>query len=123
VVYKKVYTNEFWDNFVGGPILDSDVRQKLLSKHKVYEYDLEDAFGDYYMVVTKSDRKSSDSLKSPDSKGVVYEIFAETESGKVMFIIGRLFPDGNLYIITAYWATEDQSTIYYQESEVLRNEK
>ncbi len=116
--FQNVYTNEFWDNFTGSLILEKHIKQKILRKHKVYERDLEDAFGDPGMVVIRNKRKSKASFKSPDSKGVLYELYAETENRKVMFIIGRLFPDGNLYIITAYWANKEQTSFYYKESEV-----
>ena len=49
-------------------------------------------------------------------------ILCETESGKILFLVGRLFSDGNLYIITAYWAEPELQSIYTKESEVLKNE-
>ena len=41
---------------------------------------------------------------------------------KVIFLVGRLFPDGNLYIITAYWADSELIQFYLQKTEVLQNE-
>jgi hypothetical protein len=39
---------------------------------------------------------------SPDR----FEVLCETTNLKILFIVVRLFEDGNLYIITAYWAGE-----------------
>lgn len=50
------------------------------------------------------------------------EILCESSGSEVLFIEARLFDDGNLYVITAYWANEGLIQIYYQESEVLRDE-
>jgi hypothetical protein len=74
------------------------------------------------MVVMKSKQKSPIPLNPEKSSGKVYEILCETETCKVMFVVGRLFPEGRLLILTTYWADRPLQKIYYQESEVLRNE-
>jgi len=35
----------------------------------------------------------------------------------------KIFPDGNLFIITAYWANNEQVEFYNNKSEVIRNEE
>jgi hypothetical protein len=122
VTYHKIVSNEFWDGFTGGPILDENIKRKLSTRHNIYEEDLADAFGDPYMVVTRNRRKSPQPHQGLDSRGIVYEILAETQARRVMFIVGRLFPNGNLYIITAYWADRELEIQYHRESEVLRDE-
>lgn len=123
MVTKRVFTPEFVNSFNGTVILDKDIESKLNNKHKVYKEDLIDALGDPYLVVMKTSHKSPPSLTGESkSRGKVYEILCETENGQVLFIVGRLFPDGNLYIITAYWVGTELEKLYRQESEVLRNE-
>lgn len=78
--------------------------------------------GDPLIIVMKHKQKSPIPLDKEKSKGTVYEILCETSSGKIMFIIGRLFPDGNLYIITAYWANSELAKIYLKETEVFLDE-
>lgn len=121
MVYKRV-SNKFDDLFNGTIILDQDIEDKLYLKHKVYRDDLADALGDPYLIALKPKQKSPLPQNKHRSSGTVYEILCETESGKVLFFIGRLFPDGNLYVITAYWADKELEKIYYQESEVLKDE-
>ncbi|WEK53467.1 MAG: hypothetical protein P0Y55_12855 [Candidatus Cohnella colombiensis] len=122
MVLKRILNDEFDQVFNGTIILDSDIEDKLHSKHKVYRDDLEDALGDPYRVVLKPKQKSKTPTNQFMSSGNLYEISCETSDGRVLFIVTRLFNDGNLYIITAYWATADLKQIYYQESEVLRDE-
>lgn len=119
---KRVFSQEFDKVFNGNIILDTAIESKLLNKHKVYKSDIEDALSDPYLVVMRNKQKSPSPTISLKTKGTVYEILCETEAKRVMFIVARLFPDGNLYIITAYWADKNLTTIYYQESEVLRND-
>ena len=119
---KRTVSSEFSKCFSGTVILDNDIEAKLNKKHKVYKDDLIDALGDPYSMVMKTKQKSPSPKDKPKSTGKVYEILCETESGRVMFVVGRLFPDGNLYIINAYWADDTLEQIYRQESEVLRNE-
>lgn len=118
---KKIYSTEFSDLFNGKIVFDDDIKSKLFNKHKVYEGDVADALGDPYLVVVKSRQGSPAPKGIRASKGTVYEIFAETETGRVLFIVGRLFPDGNLYIITSYWAEDEMEKFYYKESELLRD--
>ncbi len=118
---KRVLNSEFERVFSGVIILEQGIEDKLDQKHKVYRDDLYDAMGDPYLVVMKPKQKSP-LPNIPESKGNVYEILCETISGRVLFIVGRLFPDGNLYIITAYWAEPSLEELYRQESEVLRDE-
>jgi len=117
----RTLNSEFEKIFNGTIILDQDIEDKLDQKHKVYRDDLYDALGDPYLVVMKPKQKSPPP-NTPKSKGKVYEILCETESGRILFVVGRLFPDGNLYIITAYWADATLEEVYRQESEVLRDE-
>lgn len=117
----RVLNSEFEQIFKGTIILDQDIEDKLNQKHKVYRDDLYDAMGDPYIVVMRTKQKSP----QPNtllSKGKVYEILCETESGRVLFVVGRLFLDGNLYIITAYWTEPALEAVYRQESEVRRDE-
>ncbi|MDA8210321.1 MAG: hypothetical protein M0021_00335 [Clostridia bacterium] len=119
---KRVFNSEFEKVFNGTLILDQDIEDKLDIKHKVYRDDLFDAFSDPYLVVMKTKQKSPISKNVPKSKGTVYEILCEAASGRVLFVVGRLFPDGNMYIITAYWADTALEDLYRHESEVLRDE-
>jgi len=112
----EILSSEFYKLFSGRIILVPEIEEKLLVKHKVYKEDLEDALGDPYMVVVRSKRKQL------NEKGKNYEIYAETENGRVLFVVGTIFPDGNLYIITSYWANEKTESFYYIESEVLRDD-
>lgn len=122
MILKRIFNSDFSKVFTGTIILDTDIEDKLDSKHKVYKDDLADALGDPYFVVMRAKQKSPASQVRLSSNGKVYEILAQTESGKILFIIGRLFPDGNLYIITSYWADHNMENIYFQESEALRND-
>ena len=81
-----------------------------------------DALGDPLIVVMKPKQKSPTPIDKQNSKGTAYEILCENENGQVMFLVGRLFPDGNLYVITAYWASSELQQIYLQEREVLQDE-
>lgn len=117
----RILSSEFDRTFNGTIILDQDIETKLTVKHKVYKEDLIDALSDPYMVVMRTKQKSTPA-NILTSIGIVYEILAETEAARVMFIVGRLFPDGNLYIITSYWADKELETLYYKESEMLRDE-
>ena len=74
------------------------------------------------MVVIKSQQKPPTPKGNQVSKGKVYDICAETEAGRVLFIVARLFTDGNLYIITSYWAEDEMEEFYHKESEVLRDD-
>lgn len=122
MILKRTQNDEFEAIFNGTIILDIDIETKLHIKHKVYRDDLEDALGDPFKVVLKSKQKSKSPLNKEKSSGKLYEILCESSDGRIMFLVSRLFEDGNLYIITAYWADEDLEQIYFQESEVLRDE-
>ncbi len=122
MVSRKSTNGKFEKIFKGKIILDQHIEDKLDIKHKVYKDDLSDALGDPYLVVMKPKQKSPLPQNRATSSGTVYELLCETESGRILFIIGRLFPDGNFYIITSYWANEQLEQIYRQESEVLKDE-
>ncbi len=119
---KRTYSLEFENTFNGTIILDEDIKKKLVSKHKVYDEDLVNAVGDPYRVVLKPRQKASLPRHTLMSRGNLYEILCEAPGSKILFIVGRLFPDGNLYIITAYWANKNLERIYMLESEVLKND-
>ena len=118
----RILSPEFEKVFNGTIILDLDIETKLNVKHKVYKEDLVDALSDPYMVVMRIKQKSPTPSNKFKSNGTVYELLAETESARVLFVVGRLFPDGNLYIITSYWANKELNSLYYKESEMLRND-
>jgi hypothetical protein len=122
LILKRIYTDEFDVLFNGTIILDMDIENKLHLKHKVYRDDLEDALGDPYRVVLKPNQSSKTIANKSTPSGHLFEVLCETTSSKILFIVVRLFDDGNLYIITAYWAGSQLIQIYYQESEVLRDE-
>ncbi|WP_148136266.1 hypothetical protein [Candidatus Formimonas warabiya] len=119
---KRIISHEFESIFNGNIILDYDIEQKLNNKHKVYKEDLLDVISDPYLIVMRATQKSPINTSRITSSGIVYEILCESESNRVMFVVGRLFKDGNLFIITAYWANNSLAAFYYQESEALRNE-
>lgn len=104
-------------------ILDKDIRDKLINKHKVYEHDLEDALDDPYLIAFRSTRKSPELVTGKESRGTVYDLYAETANGRVMYIVGRLFPDGYLYIITAYWAGKEINAFYLKEREAIYDDE
>jgi len=118
----RILSPDFGKVFCGAIILDLDIETKLNVKHKVYKEDLVDALSDPYMVVMRIKQKSPDPNNKQKSSSTVYEILAETESTRVLFVVGRLFPDGNLYIITSYWANKELNYLYYKEREMLRND-
>jgi hypothetical protein len=122
VILKRILNDDFDRIFNGTIILDSDIEDKLHSKHKVYKDDLEDSLGDPYRVVLRPKQKSKVPATKSTSSGTLYEVLCESSDGRVLFVVTRLFNDGNLYIITAYWADKELEQIYYQESEVLRDE-
>jgi hypothetical protein len=122
LILKRILNEDFDRVFNGTIILDTDIEDKLHRKHKVYRDDLEDALADPYRVILKPKQKSKSPTDQIISSGKLYEILCETSDGRVLFTVTRLFDDGNLYIITAYWANTDLEHIYYQESEVLRDE-
>lgn len=119
---KRVISDEFDKIFNGKIILDKQIEHKLHIKHKVYSDDLSDALGDPYRVVMKPRQKSSEFKNKPRSSGKLFELLCETSTGRILFVVSRLFPDGNLYIITSYWANSKLEELYQQESEVLRDE-
>ena len=119
---KRIYSNEFHGIFNGTIVLDSDIEKKIERKHHVYKEDLEDGLGDPCLVVIKNARKSPLPKNKSWSQGTLYELYCETTSGRILFIVGRLFENGNLYVITSYWADPDQVKLYYQESEELGDE-
>jgi len=121
LILKRVFTDDFDKLFNGTIILDVDIENKLHQKHKVYRDDLEDALGDPYRVVLRPKQGSKVSLNHTNSSGFLFEILCETSDQRVLFIVARLFEDGNLFIITSYWAKHDLVQIYYLESEVLRD--
>jgi hypothetical protein len=118
----RIISSEFDKTFNGTIILDHAIEIKLKEKHKVYKGDLLDALSDPYTVVMRAKQKSPIPQNKLKTYGTVYEILAETESTRVLFVIGRLFPDGNLYIITAYWASSELESLYNKESEILKND-
>lgn len=120
MVIKRILNDEFDRIFKGTIILDTTIENKLHNKHKVYRDDLEDALSDPYRVVIKPKQRSKTSQFQ--SSGKLYEILCETSDERILFLVTRLFDDGNLYVITAYWATPEIQQLYYQESEVLRYE-
>lgn len=122
MVLKRTYSDEFNSLFNGTIIIDMDIEKKLHQKHKIYRDDLEDALGDPYRVVLKPKQKSKTSANKPKSSGQLFEVLCESTNFRILFILARLFGDGNLFIITAYWAGHDLSQIYNQESEVLTDE-
>lgn len=122
MVDKRLLNNEFDKVFNGTVIVDRIIEDKLHVKHKVYCDDLADALGDPYKVVLMTKQRSTTPTNKPQSNGILYEILAETESCRILFIVGRLFQDGNLYIITSYWADKDLESFYYKECEVFRDE-
>ena len=119
---KKVFSSIFEKKFTGELILTEKLEDKLIDKHKVYRSDLFDALSDPNRVVMKSSQKSPIPFDLKKSSGKVYEILCESEDNKVMFVVGRLFPDGKLLILTAYWANQPLQRIYYQTREVLWDE-
>lgn len=118
----RILCSEFEKLFNGTIILDQDIETKLNIKHKVYKEDLLDALSDIYLIIMRAKQKSPLPRNKLKSDGTVYEILCETESARVLFVIGRLFPDGNLYIITSYWANNELESLYYEESEMLKND-
>jgi hypothetical protein len=112
----KILSNEFFELFNGTAILRRDIESKILIKHKVYENDLYDVLNDEFAIVIKGQQRQI------NNKGQNYEIYGEVTSGRVLFIVGILFPDGNLYIITSYWATKKMINFYEEEREVLEDE-
>ena len=97
MILKRVFTDDFDKLFNGTIILDVDIENKLHQKHKVYRDDLEDALGDPYRVVLRPKQGSKVSLNNTNSSGFLFEILCETSDQRVLFIVARLFEDGNLY--------------------------
>lgn len=122
MILKRIQNDEFEATFNGTIVLDIDIESKLHNKHKVYRDDLVDALGDPFKVVLKPKQKTKSPFNKEKTSGKLYEILCESSDGRIMFLVSRLFEDGNLYIITAYWADEALEQIYYQECEVLRDE-
>lgn len=122
MILKRIFNDDFEKIFDGTIILDQHIEDKLHTKHKVYRDDLEDALGDPYRVILRAKQKDKISVNQSTSNGKLYEILCESSGQRVLFIIGRLFENGHLYIITSYWADRELENIYYTESEVLRNE-
>jgi len=122
LILNRIFTDEFDKLFNGTIILDIDIENKLHQKHKVYRDDLEDALGDPYRVVLRPKQSSKIATNKTSSSGYLFEILCETTDQRILFIVARLFEDGNLYIITSYWAGHDLTQVYYQESEVLRDD-
>ncbi|RBP31499.1 MULTISPECIES: hypothetical protein [Bacillus] len=113
-------SRSFSKKYSGNIILTADIQSKLRYQHSVHSQDVVTCMDDNCKVVVKNTHKKYTSLKYPDSK--VYDIFGEV-NGKVLFIVGRMFNDGNIYIITARWAEGNESAFYYRNSEVMCIEK
>jgi hypothetical protein len=122
LILNRTFSSEFLKTFSGTFILRQDIEEKLANKHKVYSNDLLETLNDQFLIAMKPKQKSPALLNKEQSKGTVYEILCETQSKRIIFIVGRLFPDGNLYIITAYWADSELSQLYLQEREVSQND-
>lgn len=118
---KRNYSDEFNHSFIGEIILGSKTEYKIHLKHKVYRDDIEDALGDPYRVVIKPRQKSKAAINKIYSSGLLFEIYCQHSNSQVLFIVARLFDDGNLYIITAYWADQDLTQFYDEESEVFKD--
>lgn len=123
LVSLRILNDEFDQLFNGRIILDQDVEHKLHNKHKVYKDDLSDALEDSNRLILKPKQLSTAPINKEKSAGKLYEILGETSSGRILFIVSRLFPDGKLYIVTSYWATKELKQTYYNINEVLRNEE
>lgn len=115
---RRIFNNNFEKTFNGTIILDHSIEEKLIGKHKVYREDVADAISDPYRVVMRPRRKNVLSKNTLDSKGQLYELLCITSMNRILFLVGRLFSDGNFYIITSYWADQQLQHIYFQESEV-----
>lgn len=113
----KLYHTEFVELFKGRIIITPETEEKLMGKHNVYVEDIEDALGDPFAVVILGQQKQS------SMNGTNYEIYAETESKRVLFIVGKLFSDGNFYIITSYWANNEMIKFYFKTREVLSDDR
>lgn len=122
LILKRIFNDDFDKIFNGIIILDPAIENKLHIKHKVYRDDLEDSLGDPYRIILRAKQKDKPSIHQSQSNGKLYEILCESSDQRVLFIIGRLFENGHLYIITSYWANRELEQIYYTESEVLRDE-
>lgn len=107
----------FEELFFGRLIIQSHIEIKLNTKHSVYKEDIIDALEDPYLVVVKGKQKQL------SKGGTNYDIYAETEDGRILYIASKIFTDGNLFVITAYWANSEMKKFYIKESEVLRNEE
>lgn len=107
----QLVNEEFNELFNGTVILTEKTEEKILKKHKVYEHDLYNALEDEFIVVIKGQKKQQ------ATNGQIYEIYGKTSSGRILFIVGLLFADGNLYIITSYWANSKMINFYEGESE------
>ena len=119
---KRTLNNEFEKYFNGTVILDPIIENKLMTKHKVYKDDLAYALADPNRLIMKPKQKPIIPTNKPKNNGKLYEILCEAY-GRVLFIIGRLFNDGNLYIITSYWADKNLTNVYIKESEVYYAKK
>ena len=89
----KIVSREFDELFNGTVILRRDIEEKLIKKHKVYENDLYDALSDEYIVAIKGQRKQL------NNNGQNYEIYGKTSYGRILFIVGILFSDGNYILL------------------------
>lgn len=128
MVLKKHYSKDFEKLFTGRLIIDPDIKAKLKEKHSVLKADLEDGLGDPYLIVLKGKQKDKIPSDRLTSRGQKYEILCETTASRVLYIVCRLFEDGNLLIITARFLNQEKPkdlnaiNFYYTESEVLMNE-
>lgn len=120
--YYELSTN-FEEYFFGKIKLIPEIEAKIKTKHKVCLEDLEDAYGDPYIIVAKPKQKSPAPVNKEKAEGIPCEIYAETSDGRILFIICRLFPDGNSFIVTAYWANQAIQNFYRTQRERLYGEE
>lgn len=113
----------FIEYFTGKIILIPEIEEKINCIHKVCKDDIEDAFGDPYIIVAKPKQKPRIPIDKEKSLGILCEIYAETSNHKILFIICRLFADGNSFIITAYWANQEIQDFYRTQREKLYKEE
>lgn len=116
-------SKKFEELFKGEVIIKSDIEEKINKKHKVYKEDVEDALGDPCIIVVKPKQKSPQPKNKDKSEGVSLEIYAETSNGKILFIFCRLFPNGNIYLISAYWTDTKGEAFYYKQRDFIYGEE
>ncbi|WP_394121418.1 hypothetical protein [Planococcus donghaensis] len=97
-------TSEAWINYFEKTYENFFIKPhavaKIEEKHGVYLSELEDALDDSCWVVRLNQQKPPSLPIGKIMEGHAFDVFCETEEGRLLKVVGRLYPSGKFQIIT-----------------------